>query len=218
MAAYPEPAAGDRRVRQQDRIRRDARRRAARLPAGSLHRGRPCQLMRCGVGRQPRADAHSAADARPPPGRRPDARDRRRRPRCLGERAAAADGVERRPASAEQGAASCSSSTLDQQSSSDDPASSPSSAPHSTPSPNSSSPQSLRIAGGGLESAPCVRYTGVTDAGWSSSVARWAHNPEVAGSNPAPATKEMVPAGISGRDHLCASGSAAFFGARDAMR
>lgn len=30
---------------------------------------------------------------------------------------------------------------------------------------------------------------GFTDAGWSSSVARWAHNPEVAGSNPAPATK-----------------------------
>src|SRR5262249_26859623 len=27
-----------------------------------------------------------------------------------------------------------------------------------------------------------------TDAGWSSSVARWAHNPEVAGSNPVPAT------------------------------
>jgi hypothetical protein len=27
-----------------------------------------------------------------------------------------------------------------------------------------------------------------TDAGWSSSVARWAHNPEVVGSNPAPAT------------------------------
>ena len=26
-------------------------------------------------------------------------------------------------------------------------------------------------------------------AGWSSSVARWAHNPEVAGSNPVPATK-----------------------------
>ncbi len=26
-------------------------------------------------------------------------------------------------------------------------------------------------------------------AGWSSSVARWAHNPKVAGSNPAPATK-----------------------------
>ena len=30
---------------------------------------------------------------------------------------------------------------------------------------------------------------GTRDAGWSSSVARWAHNPEVAGSNPAPATK-----------------------------
>jgi len=29
---------------------------------------------------------------------------------------------------------------------------------------------------------------GSTDAGWSSSVARWAHNPEVVGSNPAPAT------------------------------
>ena len=28
-------------------------------------------------------------------------------------------------------------------------------------------------------------------AGWSSSVARWAHNPKVVGSNPAPAT--MVP-------------------------
>lgn len=27
-----------------------------------------------------------------------------------------------------------------------------------------------------------------TNAGWSSSVARWAHNPEVAGSNPVPAT------------------------------
>ena len=26
-------------------------------------------------------------------------------------------------------------------------------------------------------------------AGWSSSVARWAHNPEVVGSNPSPATK-----------------------------
>ena len=39
-------------------------------------------------------------------------------------------------------------------------------------------------------------YGGVTDAGWSSSVARWAHNPEVAGSNPAPATTgTRVPTG-----------------------
>src|SRR5699024_8505663 len=30
----------------------------------------------------------------------------------------------------------------------------------------------------------------INDAGWSSSVARWAHNPKVAGSNPAPATKK----------------------------
>ena len=28
------------------------------------------------------------------------------------------------------------------------------------------------------------------DAGWSSSVARWAHNPEVGGSNPPPATSK----------------------------
>ena len=31
-----------------------------------------------------------------------------------------------------------------------------------------------------------------TDAGWSSSVARRAHNPEVAGSNPVPATSNPV--------------------------
>src|SRR6185295_17462595 len=30
-----------------------------------------------------------------------------------------------------------------------------------------------------------------TDAGWSSQVARWAHNPKVAGSNPAPVTKKF---------------------------
>ena len=37
-------------------------------------------------------------------------------------------------------------------------------------------------------------------AGWSSPVARWAHNPKVAGSNPAPATNECDNAGdgISG--------------------
>ena len=33
---------------------------------------------------------------------------------------------------------------------------------------------------------PCTVAS--TDAGWSSSVARWAHNPEVTGSNPVPAT------------------------------
>ena len=29
-------------------------------------------------------------------------------------------------------------------------------------------------------------------AGWSSPVARWAHNPTVAGSNPAPATNLLI--------------------------
>ena len=39
-----------------------------------------------------------------------------------------------------------------------------------------------------------------TDAGWSSSVARRAHNPEVAGSNPVPATTtDPVPEGAGSR-------------------
>ena len=38
-----------------------------------------------------------------------------------------------------------------------------------------------------------------TDAGWSSSVARWAHNPEVVGSNPAPATSNNSTKGSSQR-------------------
>ena len=45
-------------------------------------------------------------------------------------------------------------------------------------------------------------YPGCDHAGWSSSVARWAHNPEVAGSNPAPATK-----GTAGQT-ACSEGSA----------
>ena len=36
-----------------------------------------------------------------------------------------------------------------------------------------------------------------TNAGWSSSVARWAHNPEVAGSNPVPATSGNDPRGAT---------------------
>ena len=35
----------------------------------------------------------------------------------------------------------------------------------------------------------CRRGSFEFGAGWSSPVARWAHNPKVAGSNPAPATK-----------------------------
>ena len=42
-------------------------------------------------------------------------------------------------------------------------------------------------------SAPILETKQHNDAGWSSSVARWAHNPEVAGSNPAPATRRRRP-------------------------
>ena len=42
---------------------------------------------------------------------------------------------------------------------------------------------------------PRVGNLAFTIAGWSSSVARWAHNPEVAGSNPVPATRQNGPQG-----------------------
>ena len=42
----------------------------------------------------------------------------------------------------------------------------------------------------GVPRLRCGGYTGDRDAGWSSQVARRAHNPEVAGSNPAPATRK----------------------------
>ena len=38
-------------------------------------------------------------------------------------------------------------------------------------------------------------------AGWSSSVARWAHNSKVAGSNPAPATIAEWTRGLSHHPH-----------------
>src|SRR4029077_3894780 len=47
--------------------------------------------------------------------------------------------------------------------------------------------------------SPGVHTVKEHDAGWSSSVARWAHNPEVAGSNPAPATKARGPFSNRGR-------------------
>ena len=45
-----------------------------------------------------------------------------------------------------------------------------------------------------------VRYSIVafSDAGWSSMVARRAHNPKVVGSNPAPATKFQIPQQVLG--------------------
>ena len=41
-----------------------------------------------------------------------------------------------------------------------------------------------------------------TDAGWSSLVARRAHNPKVAGSNPAPATTKAQVTGLGFFYHL----------------
>ena len=43
-------------------------------------------------------------------------------------------------------------------------------------------------------------------AGWSSLVARRAHNPEVVGSNPAPATKNLQLVGLAG-ELICYSGT-----------
>jgi hypothetical protein len=40
-----------------------------------------------------------------------------------------------------------------------------------------------------LQNAPPAAIFGGSDAGWSSLAARRAHNPKVAGSNPAPATR-----------------------------
>ena len=40
-------------------------------------------------------------------------------------------------------------------------------------------------------------------AGWSSLVARWAHNPEVVGSNPAPATKNFKLGGQTASEFFC---------------
>src|SRR6478609_7259174 len=42
-----------------------------------------------------------------------------------------------------------------------------------------------------LDLTDVSRNVALADAGWSSSVARRAHNPEVAGSNPAPATNRL---------------------------
>ena len=40
-----------------------------------------------------------------------------------------------------------------------------------------------------IDDSMAARYD--VSAGWSSLVARWAHNPKVDGSNPSPATKEI---------------------------
>ncbi len=43
-----------------------------------------------------------------------------------------------------------------------------------------------------LDIHPVQVYIGEIDAGWSSLVARRAHNPKVRGSNPLPATKKNM--------------------------
>ncbi len=47
-----------------------------------------------------------------------------------------------------------------------------------------------RSPAGALTRGSLTRYIHI--AGWSSPVARWAHNPKVVGSNPTPATKESI--------------------------
>jgi hypothetical protein len=51
---------------------------------------------------------------------------------------------------------------------------------------------------GGRSRHECARFAPrlmcySLNAGWSSLVARWAHNPKVGGSNPPPATKANIP-------------------------
>ena len=58
------------------------------------------------------------------------------------------------------------------------------------PAPRSPGPSTCS-ADARFEHPDSTRKVALSDAGWSSSVARWAHNPEVAGSNPAPATNVM---------------------------
>ena len=50
-------------------------------------------------------------------------------------------------------------------------------------------PERRRVATAWFDPVRCGCY--YQDAGWSSPVARWAHNPKVAGSNPAPATNKI---------------------------
>ncbi len=46
-----------------------------------------------------------------------------------------------------------------------------------------------------VEPLSSLEYLTISTAGWSSLVARRAHNPKVAGSNPAPATLRTPPSG-----------------------
>src|SRR4051794_11689430 len=61
--------------------------------------------------------------------------------------------------------------------------------PGGPPSPGEEDPTSA--------AGPATRYSAADAAGWSSLVARRAHNPKVAGSNPAPATPGRPARGLA---------------------
>ena len=56
----------------------------------------------------------------------------------------------------------------------------------------SSAGRAPALQAGGHRFEPCRPHFTTNIAGWSSPVARWAHNPEVDGSNPSPAMKRAV--------------------------
>ena len=64
------------------------------------------------------------------------------------------------------------------------------------PPPRRASPSLRRLTARALAESGGLRYNRCRVAGWSSQVARRAHNPEVAGSNPAPATGKAPETGL----------------------
>jgi hypothetical protein len=55
------------------------------------------------------------------------------------------------------------------------------------------------------------------DAGWSSLVARRAHNPKVAGSNPAPATREVAGQSLPSREGSLVPDEMSLLGSADQL-
>ena len=53
-------------------------------------------------------------------------------------------------------------------------------------------PSEVRILLHPLYISSTMCYNKLNNAGWSSMVARRAHNPKVVGSNPAPATQKII--------------------------